>query len=606
MTERAIALQAPTSSALIKRFSNAVLVGIVIAAMSFANASDVTKTYHDENGWKLVVNGDDYFIKGIVWGYSPPGKNHSYNLWGEPDDFIRKVLDYEFSLLRAAGINTIRSFNFMPPQWVTYVYREYGIMSVINPLMGRYGATIDGEWVPYVDYSDELTRATLKEEALEVVRQYKDVPGVMMFAFGNESNYGLSWSSFEIENLPEGEQDTAKARYLYSLFEEVVAAGKEIAPDKVFTIVNGDIQYIDLIAELVPSLDLLGSNVYRGPSFTGLWRDVAEKLDLPVVLFEFGSDAFNASESREDQFAQAKLLREQWQELYNKAYGYGEEGNSVGGFVFEWRDEWWKYLQDRNLSVHDTHASWANQGYLFDWADGQNNMNEEWFGIAAIGPRNDDGVYTARTRQAYDVLSKIWAMDPYVDNKSDFNAAVDSIDMDYDAAPPEANPLLPLVVYENGFDGMPWVPSGLMGNVSSLKLDGNHREEGRENDPIIRIRYMAKGGWVGVAWQHPPENWGEQPDGIDLTGATALELLARGKYGGEQVSFAVGMLDEGRDYPDSAIVKTAPISLTSEWKRFRLSLEGEDLSSLKTGFVVTLQGRRSPVTFYLDDIRFVR
>ena len=429
--KRVVAMTRTNSNRALRWLCSAIALSILILGASNAQASDVVTTYKDENGWKIQVNGDDFYIKGVVWGYSPRGQNYSYNLWGESDDFIRKVLDYEFSLLQAAGVNAIRSFNIMPPKWVTYVYKEYGIMTVINPLMGRYGAEINGKWVPFTDYSDELTRATLKAESLAFVEQYKDVPGVLMFAFGNESNYGLSWSSFEIENLPEGEQNTAKARYLYSLFEEVIAAGKKIAPDKIFSIVNGDVQYIDLIAELTPSLDVLGSNVYRGPSFTTLWKDVDEKLDLPVVFFEFGSDAFNAREYREDQVSQARLLKDQWQEMYNKAYGNGEEGNSSGGFVFEWRDEWWKYLQEENLDTQDNNASWSNQAYMFDWAEGQNNMNEEWFGIAALGPRNADGVYTARPRMAYDVLSEIWAMDPYSYKKAAFNQAINDINMDY-------------------------------------------------------------------------------------------------------------------------------------------------------------------------------
>jgi hypothetical protein len=197
-----------------------------------------------------------------------------------------------------------------------------------------------------------------------------------------------------------------------------------------FSIVNGDLQYIDLIAELVPDLDVLGSNVYRGKSFTSLWADVDEKLDLPVLLFEFGSDAFNARDLAEDQAAQALMLRDQWKEMYNKAAGNGEEGNSVGGFVFEWRDEWWKYLQTENLDKQDTNASWANQAYLFDWVEGENNMNEEWFGITALGMPNADGVYTALPRAAYDVLSAIWNMDPYLLKKSTYNQAIDNLNMD--------------------------------------------------------------------------------------------------------------------------------------------------------------------------------
>jgi beta-galactosidase len=407
------------------------LVAVALAMPLAAQAqADRVTTHKDEKGWKLQVNGQDFYVRGIVWGYSPRGTNYTYNLWGESDDFIRKVLDYDFGLMKAAGVNAIRSFSQIPPQWVTYIYRQHGIMTVINPLMGRYGYTIGGKWVPFTDYSDPLTRQTLKRDTLEIVQAYKDVPGVLMFAFGNESNYGLSWSSFEIENLPEGEQNVAKARYLYSLFNEVMAAGKAIAPNHPFTIVNGDIQYIDLIAELCPAMDLLGSNVYRGTSFTNLWSEVQKKLDRPVVFFEFGSDAFNARRLEEDQRAQALVLKEQWQEMYNKAAGNGEEGNSIGGFVFEWRDEWWKYLQIENLDKQDANASWSNQAYLFDWAQGKNNMNEEWFGIAALGLPNADGVYEARPRMAYDVLSEVFAMDPYKSGKDRINAMFTNMDVD--------------------------------------------------------------------------------------------------------------------------------------------------------------------------------
>ena len=412
-----------------------ILAIIAILSGSLANqaqATDKVTTYKDENGWKLQVNGSDYFIKGIVWGYTPRDENHTYNLWAESDDFIRKVLDYEFAMMQAAGVNTIRSFATIPPQWVTYIYREYGIMTIINPLMGRYGYTVGGRWIPQTDYSDELTRSTLKTDMLEIVDNYKDVPGVLMFAFGNESNYALEWSaSFEIENLPVGEQQAEKAKFLYSLFNEVIESSKRIDSNHPFTIVNGDLQYIDLIEEYTPALDLLGTNVYRGKSFTDMWEKVDEKLDVPLVLMEFGSDAFNAKDFVEDQESQAIYLKDQWQEMYNKSYGNGEEGNAIGGFVFEWRDEWWKYKQTENLDIHDRNASWANGGYRFDYVDGKNNMNEEWFGITRLGKPNSDGVYTAEPRMAYDVLTKVWEIDPYMYKKDAINQAFNDIDMEY-------------------------------------------------------------------------------------------------------------------------------------------------------------------------------
>ena len=171
----------------------------------------------------------------------------------------------------------------------------------------------------------------------------------------------------------------------------------------------------------------------------------------------------------------------------------------------------------------------------------------------------------------------------------------------------EARTRLPVSVYEDSFNGMPWAPSGWMGNTDALTLDGEYVDEAPyEGAAAIRIRYEGVFGWVGVAWQNPANNWGDLDGGFDLTGATELELWARGEYGGEKVSFGVGIIGEDKPYPDSTVVQVDGIRLTPEWQRFSVPLKDADLSSLKTGFVVTLTGRRTPVTVYLDRIRFVR
>jgi len=61
-----------------------------------------------------------------------------------------------------------------------------------------------------------------------------------------------------------------------------------------------------------------------------------------------------------------------------------------------------------------------------------------------------------------------------------------------------------------------------------------------------------------------------------------------------------------RAHPDSGIARIEGIELTREWTLYRIPLKKLDLSSIKTGFVVTLTGRSTPVTIYLDSIRFVR
>ena len=367
---------------------------------------------NDQSGSKIVVDGQDFLIKGMNWDYVPIGKNYAYSLWTQPDDFIKQALANEMPLLKNMGVNVIRHYVGMPPRWVKYIYETYGIYTVINHPLGRYGVTIDGAWIPSTDYSDEKTRAQLKAEIAYWVDQFKDTPGMLFWLLGNENNYGLTWKSAETEALPEGERHAAKARYMYSLFGEITDMIKE-SDSRPVAMANGDLQYIDILAEEVKNLDIMGSNVYRGISARDAFEVVKEKLGIPLLFTEFGSDAFNAKTMTEDQAMQAKYLIGQWQEIYEQSYGKGLVGNAAGGFTFQFSDGWWKYKQEENLDIHDINASWPNGGYQEDFVQGENNMNEEWWGICAKGFPDAYGYYQLYPRAAYYALKKAYQLDPY-------------------------------------------------------------------------------------------------------------------------------------------------------------------------------------------------
>ena len=383
------------------------------AKTSKTAAPNVVRVYKDQNGYVLLVDGKPTMVFGMNWGYMPIGENYTYDFWGKPDEVIIEALDDEMRLLKEMGVNVIRQYLGIPPRWIQYIYEKYGIYTVLNHSVGRYGMTIDGVWVSPIDYSNERFRELVKEQITDLIAEYKDTPGFMMWLLGNENNYGLYWKSNEIEDLPEAQQGDARAIYLYSLFGELADLIHGLDPNHPVAIANGDLGFIEVIKEQCPNIDILGSNVYRGASSRDIFERVHTELGMPFMYTEFGADAWDAKRGIEDQIAQAVYLQAQWQEIYEQSYGKGRVQNAIGGMIFQWSDGWWKYKQDINLDKHDTTASWGNQAYPHDFVEGQNNMNEEWFGIASKGRSNARGIYNVYPRAAYYVLKDAFTLDPY-------------------------------------------------------------------------------------------------------------------------------------------------------------------------------------------------
>ncbi|WP_250432521.1 glycoside hydrolase family 2 TIM barrel-domain containing protein [Hanstruepera flava] len=375
----------------------------------------------DASGMRLMVNGEDFIVNGMNWDYIPIGKNTvDARFWENSDDIIKEGLDTEMSLLKNMGVNVIRQYTGVPARWIKYIYDNYGIYTMLNHSFGRYGLTLDGVWTPVTIYDDPNTQEYLLTEIEGLVNEYKNTPGLLMYLLGNENNYGLFWQGAETEDFPDDEKEKEyigekRGRPMYRLMNEAAKLMKSADPSHPVAICNGDVLFIDIVAEECKDVDIYGTNTYRGVSFTDMFDVVKEKLDMPLLFTEFGADAFNEIEKKEDQKMQAYYMLGNWKEIYENAAGLGKSGISIGGFTFQFSDGWWKYgFDDRvNADVHDSNASWANGGYPHDLAPGENNMNEEWFGICAKGPTNERGLYDLYPRAAYYTLKEAHQLNPY-------------------------------------------------------------------------------------------------------------------------------------------------------------------------------------------------
>jgi hypothetical protein len=559
-----------------------------------------------DSGWQLLRGGEPYFIHG-AGGDGP------------------------LDVLAAAGANSVRTWG--------------GDVGSLLDDAHKLGLTVTvGIWLGHerhgFDYGDETQVAEQLERAREMVLKYKDYPALLLWGVGNEME------GYEDANNPA----------VWEAVNDVAAMVKELDPNHptmtVTAFVHGE--RIEYLHNRSPAIDIHGVNAYGGAQAVPrvLREGGASK---PFILTEFGpvgpweipttdwGAPYEQTSAEKADF---------YRESYNKAIA-DAPGVALGAYAFLWGNKmeatqtWFGMLLDdgsRTAAVDTMTEIWSGQppGNLAPIAE-----RPVIEGGAELDPGRVVDVSATITDPEQDDLRIKWELRPesgdYAtggDFRPELPAVNDAIvDSRIDGArvrmPDEpgayrlfvyawdtaggaatANvPLLvkgeprtrfPVIVYQEHLEHMPWVPSGFMGNVDDLSLDGASTEGAAVGEAGIRIRYEGRYGWAGIAWQHPANNWGDQDGGFDLDGATELQLLARGEYGGETVSFGVGLLGKDTAYPDSDQTKIDDIKLTSEWQRFRIPLNEVDLSSIKTGFVVVIQGRRTPVTIFLDEIRFVR
>ncbi|MGK0313986.1 MAG: hypothetical protein ACI86M_000196 [Saprospiraceae bacterium] len=393
----------------------AFVLSVFIMTASLFSQSQKVSIKNNKQEMTLMVNGSPFMINGMNWDYIPIGMNYSYNIWGKSDSFIKSALESEMTLLKNMGVNTIRLYTGVQPKWVSYIYENYGIYTMLNHSFGRYGLTIDGIYMANTEYSDPAVRKFLLKEAKALMDEFKSTPGLLLFMLGNENNYGLSWGGAETEDIPIETEGTVitRATAMYKVMNEAVLAMKKIDDNHPIAICNGDLLYLDLVAEHCKDIDIYATNMYRGVTFSDAFKKVKKKLNKPILFAEFGSDAFNSLKDREDQDMQAYYMVNNWREIYRNAAGLGGVGNSIGGFTFQFSDGWWKRGQTVDLDIHNTASSWMSDGYSIDTKNGSNNMNEEWFGICAKGKSNDKGLYELFPRAAYYALKEAHQLNVY-------------------------------------------------------------------------------------------------------------------------------------------------------------------------------------------------
>lgn len=374
-----------------------------------------------KSGYQLLVKNKPYFIKGVCYSPIPIGKGHEHDFWSDSNEPWK----VDGALMREMGVNTVRFYK--PPENL-----EAG-KKVINDLYQFYGIrTIMGHWLgfweyPCPAYADADFREKVKKEVLDMVRAYKDEPGILLWILGNENNYSFServnpWGSQEIDAINDVKKRCdIRAGIYYGFVNELAKEIHKIDPNHPVALGNGELISLEIANQACQDVDLVALIVYRGKTFGNLFKSLKSTFDKPVMMSEFGADAYDAYLKKEDQNMQALFLESQWGELFKNAYpNRGGAGNCIGGTSFEWSDEWWKHNESGpdTWKAHDTESYWSNGSYYFDIRAERNlNMNEEWFGIVSLSEEMESGVNKRIPRKSYYVLRDFWK-NPVLNHKN--------------------------------------------------------------------------------------------------------------------------------------------------------------------------------------------
>jgi hypothetical protein len=387
------------------------LVGLIFFFDYLFSEKQAIKIIRLKNGrYQLLVNAKPMIIRGFVYQPIPITQNHSYDFWSDP----AKPWMIDGKLMKEAGANAVRFFEASQDlektrQAVDKLYRNFGIRTAM------------GHWVGFFDcpnYSDPSVRERIKEDVVMMVKALKDEPGILMWILGNENNRAwgpdniCSWTSPEISQIKGAhERNQAKAKVYYAFINELAKEIKKVDKTHLVAMGNADLVGLEIAKELCPFIDVAAITSYRGRCFGNFWREAKEKFAKPIFLSELGCDSYNAQLESEDEDNQALFIKYQWLEVERNTANQPGEGNCLGGFIFEFTDEWWKHNEydPQSWKVHDTKGDWFNPAYYFDEkVPDRLNINEEWWGVVGLSPELENGLNKRVPKKAYYYLQELW------------------------------------------------------------------------------------------------------------------------------------------------------------------------------------------------------
>ncbi|MFC2149180.1 glycoside hydrolase family 2 TIM barrel-domain containing protein [Candidatus Auribacterota bacterium] len=316
---------------------------------------------------------EPYLVKGV--GYQPTPIGTRDYLPNDP-----RVYDRDFALLKKMNCNTIRT-------WTE-------VNKVLMDSAAKWGIKVIAGFKSYSDkdeLSDPVIKKAIKKKFRTYVKKYHAHPALLFWAVGNEDNYHYKGKD---------------KKDFYVLMNELGGVVRSIEGNSSHpvAIVNG---YLGNIGQKgfraddasLSNIDIWGVNVYTGYSFykddgTDFFDSYANLSQKPLWIAEYGIDAWDDINNKEQQEKQAEWVCNNWDEIEASAV-------CIGATVMAYSDEWWK---GGNIDRHD-HGGYSTK----QWGNlhPDHFSNEEWWGVVAV-EKKPNKIDRVIPRKVYYELKEKW------------------------------------------------------------------------------------------------------------------------------------------------------------------------------------------------------
>lgn len=327
------------------------------------------------DGRQISIDGNRFLMKGVSYAPTPIGNVADQPPYG--DYFTtnyRSLYQRDLPLMRQMGVNCLRVYGWS----LTDDHTEFLNMAYNGGQQPIY--VIINRWVnPGTDWTSSSAVNAIKTEWQNIATATHNNPAVIGYAIGNELNFA----------------NGSNPNFWHAL-NQIGGAVKAVDNAKLIFSPVGDgnlLPQIQTYNTTLTNFNCWGVQMFRGSNFGGFFPSYASASTKPLLVLEFGIDAFDQRTGQEytgNASLQATYIQNLWQEIL------GNSNVVSGGAVFSWADEWWKTAG--SSSSHDA-GGWSNPAF----PDGL--VDEEWWGIHRINPGTPN---VLQPRASYPMLQNMW------------------------------------------------------------------------------------------------------------------------------------------------------------------------------------------------------